>query len=49
VRRHDLPYDRRLRTARQLAERIRTTLDLGKDSNPDDEVLIENVAAEYRG
>jgi uncharacterized RDD family membrane protein YckC len=48
-RRHDLPYDMRLRAARQLAERIRTTLDLTQSSHPDDETLIESVAAEYRG
>lgn len=49
ARREDLPYDRRLRTARQLAERIRTTLDLPQGSHRDDEQLIETVAAEYRG
>jgi uncharacterized RDD family membrane protein YckC len=49
ARREDLPYEMRLRAARQVAERIRTTLDLPQGSHPDDEVLIEAVAAEYRG
>jgi uncharacterized RDD family membrane protein YckC len=49
ARRDDLPYEMRLRTARQLAERIRTTLDLPPGSHPDDEALIDAAAAEYRG
>jgi len=49
ARRDDLPYDMRLRAARQLAQRIRTTLDLAESHHQDDEALIETVAAEYRG
>jgi uncharacterized RDD family membrane protein YckC len=49
ARREDLPYYMRQRASRQLAERIRTTLDLPHTSHQDDEALIEAVAAEYRG
>jgi uncharacterized RDD family membrane protein YckC len=48
-RRDDIPGAVRRRTASQLAARIRHRLGLPFASHPDDERLIESVAAEYRG
>ena len=48
TRRADLPDYLRGRTAAQLADRIRSRLELPAGSHRDDEALIESVAAEYR-
>ena len=48
TRRADLPDYLRGRTASQIADRIRTRLELPAGSHRDDEALIESVAAEYR-
>lgn len=48
-RRADIPGHVRRRTASQIAARIRARLSLPFASHPDDEKLIESVAAEYRG
>jgi uncharacterized RDD family membrane protein YckC len=49
VRRQSLPDPLRLSTARSLAERIRMRLDVPSEPVVDDEVLLEEVAAEFRG
>lgn len=48
ARRHDLSAHMRERTARQLAERIRTRLEIALGSHANDEALIEAIALEYR-
>jgi uncharacterized RDD family membrane protein YckC len=48
TRRSDLPDYLRGRTASQLADRIRTRLELPAGSHRDDEALIESIAVEYR-
>jgi uncharacterized RDD family membrane protein YckC len=48
TRRADLPDYLRSRTASQIADRIRTRLELPAGSHRDDEALIESVAVEYR-
>jgi hypothetical protein len=48
-RRYALPDERRRHTAEALAERIRTRLEIPDGTAIDDEVLIEEVAAEARG
>ncbi len=48
TRRADLPDYLRSRTASQLADRLRTRLELPAGSHRDDEGLIEGIAAEYR-
>ncbi len=47
-RRADLPEPLRSRTASQLADRLRTRLELPPGSHRDDEALIEVMRAEYR-
>jgi len=47
-RREDLPEYMRLRTAGQLADRIRQRLEIATGTHRDNEALIETVAAEYR-
>jgi uncharacterized RDD family membrane protein YckC len=47
-RRQDLPEYTRIRTARELAARIRQRLEITSPAHSDDEALIETVAAEYR-
>lgn len=48
ARRNDLPEYARMRTARQLAIRIRDRLEIAAGSARNDEELIEIAAAEYR-
>jgi uncharacterized RDD family membrane protein YckC len=47
-RRKDLPEHMRMRTADQLAARIRSRLDLSSSTYANDEELIETIASEYR-
>ena len=47
-RRSDLPGYMRMKTAGQLATRIRARLDLSSSSYSNDEELIEAIASEYR-
>ena len=48
TRRADLPEYLRMHTAGQLANRIRQRLQLPAGTQPNDEALIEAIAAEYR-
>jgi len=48
-RRDELPEERRRRTAAALAERLRKRLEIPAGTAVDNEVLIEEVAAEARG
>ncbi len=48
ARRGDLPEPQRSRTASQLADRLRTRLELPAGSHRDDEALIEVIAGEWR-
>jgi uncharacterized RDD family membrane protein YckC len=48
ARREGLHDDLRYRTARTLADRVRTRLQIPKDPPTGDEVLLEEVAAEFR-
>ena len=48
TRRADLPEPLRSRTAGQLADRLRTRLELPAGTHRDDEALIEVIAGEYR-
>jgi uncharacterized RDD family membrane protein YckC len=49
ARRHSLPDHLRTATAKSLAERIRARLDIPAESVVGDEVLLEEIAAEFRG
>jgi uncharacterized RDD family membrane protein YckC len=49
ARRYALPDDRRQRTAVALAARVRKRLEIPEGTAVDDEVLLEEVAAEARG
>ena len=47
-RRDDLPGHLRDRTARQLAAHVRERLQLSMEQQPSDELLLEELAADYR-
>jgi uncharacterized RDD family membrane protein YckC len=49
IRRNALPDHLRASTARQLADRIRSRLEVPSAAHANDESLIEAAAAEYRG
>jgi hypothetical protein len=48
-RRHDVPDDVRVQTAKAIAARVRRQLNVPTDDQTRDETLLEEVAAEARG